>query len=89
MTDLYAYNHNVTARRQTTAFQVVHGIPDAQRAAATLARAGHDGHLLRLGVLFGAVAAAVAGRGDVHRALLELSTAAHGWIDDLQQEVAA
>jgi hypothetical protein len=90
--EMYTYDHNVAARRQTAAFRVVHRIPDAQAAARVLtgaADARGGGHLLRLSVLLGAVATAVAEDADPTGALLELSTAAHGWIDALAQEAAA
>ena len=88
---MYAYDHNVTARRQAAAFGAVLRIPDAQQAAAAACppAAPSAGHLARLGALLGAVCAATARGGDVAPALLQLSAEAHGWIDELQQAEAA
>jgi hypothetical protein len=88
---MYAYDHNVTARRQAAAFGAVLRIPDAQSAAAAAQApaAPHAGQLARLGALLGTVAGATARGDDVAPALLELSAAAHGWIDELQQREAA
>lgn len=83
-------DHNVTARRQANAFAVVFGIPDAQQAARCVDDiSDHDArNLTRLTTLVGGVAHAVASSGDIHGALIEMSKAAHGWMDDIQQNEA-
>lgn len=80
-------DHNVRARRMTTAFRVIDAIPDAQMRSRCIDDIpGHDARCMtQLTLLLGAVAEAVASSGDVQRALLHLSQAAHGWMDDIQQ----